>query len=146
MTVASDTSKISSAIQQFVTDYNTVQSYISSQMAVTNNSDGTVTAGLLTGDMTANDIASSLRSTSFSGISISGSSNVISSLADLGITTNGKNNTVTLDSSTLNSVLAGNSERRPVVFHGFHERPRHTIEQTHLTTPSAVPTQQPLER
>ena len=108
VTVASDTSKISSAIQQFVTDYNSVQSYITGQMAVTNNSDGTVTAGLLTGDMTANGIASSLRSTSFSGISIPGSSNVISSLADLGVTTNGQNNTVTLDTDTLNSALSSN--------------------------------------
>jgi flagellar hook-associated protein 2 len=77
-------------------------------MAVTNNSDGTVTAGLLTGDMTATAIASSLRSTSFSGISITGSSNVISSLAALGVTTNSKNNTVTLDTDTLASALTGN--------------------------------------
>jgi flagellar hook-associated protein 2 len=108
VTVASDTSKISSAIQQFVTDYNSIQSYITSQMSVTNNSDGSVTAGLLTGDMTANNIASSLRSGSFAGISTSGSANVFSSLADLGITTNGQNNTATVDTNTLNSMLAGN--------------------------------------
>jgi flagellar hook-associated protein 2 len=108
VTVASDTSKISSAIQQFVTDYNAVQSYITSQQAVTNNSDGSVTAGLLTGDMTATGIASNLRTTGFSGISIPGSSNIISSLADLGVTTNGQNNSVTLDTSTLTSALSGN--------------------------------------
>jgi flagellar hook-associated protein 2 len=108
VTVASDTSSISSAIQQFVTDYNSVQSYITTQQAVTNNSDGTVTAGLLTGDMTATGIASSLRSTSFGGISTSGSSNVISSLADLGVTTNGQNNTATVDTDTLNSALVSN--------------------------------------
>jgi flagellar hook-associated protein 2 len=106
VTVASDTAGISSAIQQFVTDYNTVQSYITSQMAVTNNADGSVTAGLLTGDMTANGIASNLRSTGFSAdasLAISGSA--IQSLADLGITTNGQNNTVALDTDTLNSAL-----------------------------------------
>ena len=108
VTVASDTSKISSAIQQFITDYNSVQSYITSQMAVTNNSDGTVTPGLLTGDMTANDIASSLRSASFAGIQTSGSANIISSLADLGVTTNGQNNTATVDTDTLNSMLTSN--------------------------------------
>ena len=108
VTVASDTSKISSAIQQFITDYNSVQSYISGQMAVTNNSDGTVTPGLLTGDMTANDIASSLRSASFAGIQTSGSANIISSLADLGVTTNGQNNTATVDTDTLNSMLTSN--------------------------------------
>jgi flagellar hook-associated protein 2 len=104
VTVASDTSKISSAIQQFVTDYNSAQTYITSQMAVTNNSDGSVTAGLLTGDMTANGIASSLRALSFAGIT----SSTISSLADLGVTTNGQNNTATVDTDTLNSALASN--------------------------------------
>lgn len=109
VTVASDTSGISSALQQFVTDYNTVQSYISSQTAETTNADGTVTAGLLTGDMTAEDITSELRSTGFSAdatLAISGSA--IQSLADLGITTNGKNNSITLDTDTLNSALTSN--------------------------------------
>jgi flagellar hook-associated protein 2 len=109
VTVASDTSGISSAIQQFVTDYNAVQSYVTSQMAVTNNADGSVTSGLLTGDMTANGIASSLRSTGFSddaSLALSGSA--IQSLADLGITTNGQNNTVALDTDTLNSALTSN--------------------------------------
>ena len=104
VTVASDTSKISSAIQQFITDYNTVQSYITGQMAVTNNSDGSVTAGLLTSDMTANQIASNLRTASFAGVSTSG----ISSLAALGITTNSKNNTASVNTDTLNNALAGN--------------------------------------
>ena len=108
VTVASDTSKITSALQQFVTDYNSVQSYISSQMAVTNNSDGTVTAGLLTGDMTAGGIASGLRTAGFSGVSIPGSSNVISSLASLGVTSNGQNNTVSLDTGALNTALGAN--------------------------------------
>ena len=109
VTVSSDTSQISSAIQQFVTDYNTVQSYITSQMAVTNNSDATVTAGLLTGDMTATDIASSLRGMGFSANSaLATSGSPIQSLADLGVTTNGQNNTVTLNTDTLNSALTNN--------------------------------------
>ncbi len=108
VTVASDTSTISSAIQQFVTDYNAVQTYISGQQAVTNNSDGSVTAGLLTGDMTANNITTSLRTLSFEGISIAGSTNAISSLADLGVATNGQTNAVTLATSTLDSALTSN--------------------------------------
>jgi len=105
VTVGSDTGKISSAIQQFVTDYNTVQSYISGLMAVTNNPDGTVTPGLLTGDMTANDLASNLRSTSFAGSAVASG---ISSLSDLGVTTNGQNNTATVDTTTLTSMLSKN--------------------------------------
>jgi len=104
VTVANDTSKISSAIQQFVTDYNTVQSYISSQMAVTNNPDGTVTAGLLTGDMTASGIASGLRSLAFSPVS----ANSIGILSNLGVTSNGQNNSIALDTGALDSALAGN--------------------------------------
>jgi flagellar hook-associated protein 2 len=107
VTVSSDTSKISSAIQQFVTDYNAVQTAISSQQIVSTATDGTVTPGPLTGDQTANDLAESLRSLSF--FSGSGSSGSITSLADLGIQTNGQDNTLALsDSDTLNSALAGN--------------------------------------
>ncbi len=107
VTVSSDTSKISSAIQQFITDYNAVQSAISSQQIVSTSSTGTVTPGPLTGDQTANDIAENLRSLSFS--SGSGLSSSITSIGDLGIQTNGQDNTLTLsDSGTLNSALANN--------------------------------------
>ncbi len=107
VTVSSDTSKISSAIQQFVTDYNAVQTAISGQQIVTTASDGTVTPGPLTGDQTANALADNLRAFSFfAGTGLSGS---ITSLADLGIETNGQDNTLALsDSNTLNSALAGN--------------------------------------
>jgi flagellar hook-associated protein 2 len=107
VTTSSDTSKISSAIQQFITDYNAVQTAISSQQIVTTASDGTVTPGPLTGDQTANDIANGMRSLSF--FSGSGLSNSITSLADLGIQTNGQDNTLALsDSDTLNNALTSN--------------------------------------
>jgi flagellar hook-associated protein 2 len=107
VTVSSDTSTISSAIQQFITDYNAVQTAISSQQLVTTASDGTVTPGPLTGDQTSSDIAENLRSLSFSAGS--GLSNSITSLADLGIETNGQDNTLALsDSDTLNDALTNN--------------------------------------
>jgi len=107
VTVSNDTSKITSAIQQFITDYNSVQTDISSQQIVTTASDGTVTPGTLTGDQTANDLASTLRSLSFmAGSGLSGS---IKTLGDLGIQTNGQSDTLSLSSpSTLSSMLAGN--------------------------------------
>ncbi|MGO8764245.1 MAG: flagellar filament capping protein FliD [Limisphaerales bacterium] len=109
VSVSSDTSEISSAIQQFATDYNTVQAYITSQMTVTQNSDGSVTAGLLTGDQTANDIASQLRSTTFSADTAAAQAgSPVQSLADLGLATNGQNNTATLTTSTLDSMLTSN--------------------------------------
>jgi flagellar hook-associated protein 2 len=109
VTVNSDTDKIKSALQAFVTNFNAVQSYISSQMSVTTATDGTVTAGLLTGDSEANGIASSLRSLAFSFVSAVQGSGGISSLADLGIQTNGKDKTLTLkDTTSLDSALANN--------------------------------------
>jgi len=107
VTVGSDTSAISSAINQFITDYNAAQNDISSQQIVSTAANGTVTPGTLTGDQTADDISSNLRSLSFMGGS--GLSGAIKTLGDLGIQTNGQNNTLTLsDSSTLNSALANN--------------------------------------
>lgn len=107
MNVTNDTSSVSTAIQQFVTDYNAVQNYISAQQAVTTSSSGDVTPGTLTADETANQLESSLRSLVAAAVpSLSGDS--VSMLSDLGIETNGQNNTLSVDTSTLNSALAGN--------------------------------------
>ena len=107
ITVSSDTNKVSSAIQQFIKDYNTVQSYISGQQAVTIASDGTVTPGTLTGDMTATDITGTLRSLVFTAGSGLGTS--ITNLGDLGIQTNGQDNTLSLtDSNALDDALVNN--------------------------------------
>ncbi|HWY30368.1 MAG TPA: flagellar filament capping protein FliD, partial [Candidatus Acidoferrum sp.] len=56
--VSSDASSLTTAIQQFVTDYNSLQSTITSDQAVTIGSNGSVTPGILTGDLTANGVAS----------------------------------------------------------------------------------------
>jgi flagellar hook-associated protein 2 len=105
VTVATDYSTITSAIQSFVNDYNTVQNYISAQSATSTDSSGDVTAGLLTGDETASDIASSLRTTAFAAATVPGLSSAMNQLGDLGITTNGQNNTISLDTATLNAAL-----------------------------------------
>jgi flagellar hook-associated protein 2 len=105
VTVGSDTSPITSAINQFITDYNAVQDYISSQQITITASNGNVSAGPLTADQTANNIASTLRSTTFSPVS--GLAGAIQMLADLGIQTNGQSNTITLSNpSTLDNALA----------------------------------------
>ncbi|HEY1789935.1 MAG TPA: flagellar filament capping protein FliD [Verrucomicrobiae bacterium] len=107
MNVTNNTSAVSSAVQQFVTDYNAVQTYISAQQAVTTSSSGTVTAGTLTADETADQLSSNLRSLVAAAVpSLSG--DAVSMLSDLGITSNGQNNTLSVDTSTLNSALAGN--------------------------------------
>jgi flagellar hook-associated protein 2 len=107
VTVGSDASTISSAIQSFVTDYNAVQTYISSQTSTSTNSSGTVTPGLLTGDMDAENIETTLRQ--LVGGSPSGSSGAVQSLNDLGIESDGTDNLLTIsDTTTLNNAIANN--------------------------------------
>jgi flagellar hook-associated protein 2 len=101
-----DTATMSSSIQQFVTDYNTLQKYIASEQKVTNNADGSVTPGTLTGDSSANGIVTGLRTLMSQVQSHSGSSSTVSQLSDLGFQSNGNDNTIALgDSSTLTSML-----------------------------------------
>jgi flagellar hook-associated protein 2 len=107
ITVSSDTSKLKTAVQNFVKDYNTVQSYIGTQTASSTDATGNVTAGILAGDPDANGIISTLRSISFSPVS--GLTGTLDMLAKLGIQTNGKDNTITLsDTSALDDALANN--------------------------------------
>jgi flagellar hook-associated protein 2 len=107
MSVTSDTGSVTSAIQQFVTDYNSVQAFISAQQLVTTASNGTVTPGTLTADQTSAQLSTSLRSFMSTAVS-SLSGNVVSMLSDLGISSNGKNNTVSVNTTTLDNAVAGN--------------------------------------
>jgi flagellar hook-associated protein 2 len=105
VTVGSDTSTIASAIQSFVTDYNAVQTYISSQTSTTTSSSGVVTPGLLTGDLDAEGIETSLRQ--LVGVSPSGSSGGVEDLNDMGIESDGTDNLLTVsDTTTLNNAIA----------------------------------------
>jgi flagellar hook-associated protein 2 len=107
--VAADTGTMSTAIQKFVTDYNSIQSFITSQQAVTTAADGTVTPGTLTGDTNTNSISTSLRSMMSSVENIAGTSGAVQGLSDLGFQSNGNNNTIALsNSNTLTSALTSN--------------------------------------
>jgi flagellar hook-associated protein 2 len=107
--VAIDTATMSTAIQKFVTDYNSTQSFITSQQAVTTAADGTVTPGTLTGDTNTNSISTSLRSLLSSVKNITGTSGAVQGLSDLGFQSNGNDNTIALsNSSTLTSMLTSN--------------------------------------
>jgi flagellar hook-associated protein 2 len=105
--VASDTAKIKTAITDFITDYNKAQSVIDTQTASTTDSKGKVTAGLLANERDPFDIASGLRSRAFG--QLTGLTGVFDSLADLGISTSGDNNSLTLsDETALDDALANN--------------------------------------
>jgi flagellar hook-associated protein 2 len=115
ITVSPDTTTIASAITQFVNDYNTVQNYIASQTTVSSSTSSTTgstdststttgTAGVLMGDMDAEDIATSLRQLT----DASPLSGIIENLSDLGITSNGLDNTLTANSLVLSTSLSNN--------------------------------------
>jgi flagellar hook-associated protein 2 len=107
VSVGADTSTISSAIQSFVTDYNAVQSYVSSQTNTTTGSTGTVTPGLLTGDLDAETIETTLRQ--LVGSAPSGSSGGVVDLNDMGIESSGANNLLTVtNTTTLNNAINNN--------------------------------------
>lgn len=104
VTVSSDTAKIQTAITDFISQYNRVQSLIDTDTASSTDADGTVSAGVLAQDSDASDIASALRRAVFS--QVSGLSGLFNHLADLGIQTNGDDNNLTLqDNDALTSAL-----------------------------------------
>lgn len=108
VSVASDTTSLASTITSFVNDYNTVQKYISSQTAPTTNATtGAETPGLFTGNMDVENIMESLRQ--LVDASPGDSSSGAASLNDLGILSNGNDNTLSIpDPSTITNALANN--------------------------------------
>ncbi len=99
ITVNNDNATIKTAIQGFIDAYNRVQSLIDSQTASTTDAKGVVTAGILASEGDADQIASSLRKSVYS--TVTGLTGTLNHLADLGITTNGNDNTLTLENPDL---------------------------------------------
>jgi flagellar hook-associated protein 2 len=115
ITVGADTSSIASAITNFVNDYNTVQNYISSQTVISSSTSSTTgstdsttsttgTPGILTGDVDAEQMTAELRQL----VDASPLSGAIKNLNDMGISSNGTDNTLTINTSALDSALANN--------------------------------------
>jgi flagellar hook-associated protein 2 len=107
VTVAADTNTIKSAITNFVSEYNKVQSVINSQTASTTDATGKVTAGPLTGDQPTEQLSSALRNL-ING-SITTPSGAVEGLDGLGFSSNGQDNSLsTTDTSGLDAALANN--------------------------------------
>jgi flagellar hook-associated protein 2 len=107
VTVATDTETIKKAITDFIEAFNKVQSMIDTQTASTTDSKGKVSAGVLADDGEADEIASKLRSLA-NGYR-SALTGAVKSLDDLGIVSNGNDNTIKLtDTAKLDKVLAEN--------------------------------------
>ncbi len=107
LTVSSDTDTIKNAINDFISEYNKTQSLIGTQTAVSVSSDGKVSTAILSDQSEIEDISSRIRQM-VTG-QIGDASAVIKRLEQLGIASNGNDNTIALsDSSTLDNVLNNN--------------------------------------
>ncbi len=105
LVVSADTDAISAEVQNFVTNYNTLLSYLNSETAVT-VSDGTATAGPLSNQPMYESLIGTLRSTVSAAVPDTGST-AVQTLADAGIT-QGSDGTLTLDTGTLDQALSSN--------------------------------------
>jgi flagellar hook-associated protein 2 len=115
VSTASDTTTIKKAITDFLDAYNQVQSIIDTNTASSTDATGKVTAGLLAGESDALDIASSLRSTA--SMPVIGLAGTLHQLDDLGLTTNGHDNNLTLqDADKLGAALAGHLDNVKALF------------------------------
>ena len=112
LTIASDTSAVSTAINQFVTDYYTAMGLLTAQSTFTTSTDssGNTTSGegVLASDPIIAALQGSLQQTlSYSYKPTSGTTTV-SSLYDLGITV-GNDGQLTVNTTTLNNALTNNA-------------------------------------
>jgi flagellar hook-associated protein 2 len=103
--VASDTATIKKAITDFIDEFNKVQSLIDTNTTSSTDSSGKVTAGTLANDSDADEIASTLRNlTNSTQPDLAG---LLKSLNDIGIVSNGYDNTLKVDDdSKLDYALA----------------------------------------
>ncbi len=107
ITVGADTDTVKKTINNFITAYNKSQSIIDTYTASTTGSDGKVTAGVLSSRRDVGDIAANLRANAFNVVA--GLSGTINSLASIGISTSGYDNSLTLsDSDALDNALNNN--------------------------------------
>lgn len=106
VSVSSDTETIRKAVDDFITEFNKTQSMIDSQTASSTDAKGKVTAGVLANDSEIADIASRLRSIANNQLSSLGTS--LKGLNDLGIASNGNDNTLKIaDEEVFSSALNG---------------------------------------
>jgi flagellar hook-associated protein 2 len=110
--VQSDSSAVSTAINQFVTDYNSALSLVNTQFTVSSSTDSsgnsTNSEGVLASDPTIRNLQTVLeQAINYFASPATGTTTTVSSLNDLGITA-GTDGTLSVDSTTLNNALTNN--------------------------------------
>jgi flagellar hook-associated protein 2 len=107
ISVGADTDSMNTAIQSFISSYNTLQSDISTMTKITTNVDGSVTTSVLSGDQDLPQWASDLQDMAFNAVS--GLSGSIKSLSDIGIDFTGTGSTLSVtDQTALTNALSTN--------------------------------------
>ena len=115
VTVESDREAIEKGINDFVSQFNKVQSFIDKHTATSTNSLGSVTAGVLNGESEVESIASQLRSI-VTG-EISGLNASMNHLNEIGISSSGYDNNISVsDSSLLSESLINNLDQVKSIF------------------------------
>jgi flagellar hook-associated protein 2 len=103
LTVAPDTSQASTAISQFVTDYNKAVSDLNTQFTFSGTGEG-----VLATDSSVRSLQMTLEAAvSYTNTPASGTTTTVSNLSSLGISVN-NDGTMTLNSTTLNNALQNN--------------------------------------
>lgn len=112
LTVASDASTVSTAINQFVTDYNTAMGLLTTQSTFTSTTDssGNTTSGegVLASDPIVAALQGALQQTLNYSFKPTSGTTTVSTLYDLGITV-GNDGQLSVDSTTLNNALTNNA-------------------------------------
>jgi len=109
ISVAGNVANMQNAIQDFVTKFNSLQDFITSQTEITKGADGKVTAAVLSDDQEVGNWSSQLRSLAFSAVS--GLSGTIKQLDNLGIDFNSADSTLVIkDQAKLTAALTNHSE------------------------------------
>ena len=106
VSVSSDTAKVKSALIDFVTEYNKVQSTISQHTASSTDAQGKVTAGVLANDSDVSEISRLLRQLVTS--EVNGGTGPLRRMDDLGFSSNGTDDALaTTDLGELDELLSG---------------------------------------
>jgi flagellar hook-associated protein 2 len=104
VSVTPDTGAMTTAIQNFIAAYNTLQSDIGAMTTISTNADGTVTSAVLSNNQDVPQWSEELRNLAFNAVS--GVSGPITSLSNLGIDFGGTSPTLSVtDQTTLTNAL-----------------------------------------
>jgi flagellar hook-associated protein 2 len=113
LTVAPDVSQVSTALNQFVTDFNTAINLVNAQFNMSSSTSSTGTTSTTEGPLSADTTVVSLQSALEQAVNYtytppSGTTTTVSNLSNLGITVN-NDGTLAVDTTTLDNALTTNS-------------------------------------